>query len=134
MAGDALVRTRKVKRVVITLVAVATTFLLVLIGFGVWGFYLNGLDEQMVGAGERGDVGAARHLLASGVSVDAPFEDGTTSLMLAVGNKHVDMVRFLLANGADPSKQNDHGDSVLSYAHDPVIRKVIEDAIRAKRH
>ena len=54
-----------------------------------------------------GDVESARVLLDAGVEIDLPGEHNYTALHEAVGQGHVEMVRLLLARGADPYKVND---------------------------
>lgn len=56
------------------------------------------------------------------------MEHGETPLMLAAVNGDVDMVRNLLADGADPNEQNERGETALmwavAYSEEDVIREL----------
>jgi len=52
-------------------------------------------------AAGRGDVARARELLDAGTPVDAPNPDGVTPLLYAAEKGHLEMVRLLLARGAN---------------------------------
>ncbi|MCZ6756218.1 MAG: PQQ-binding-like beta-propeller repeat protein, partial [Gemmatimonadetes bacterium] len=68
-------------------------------------------------AARSGDLKEVRRLLESGVSADAGDDWGTTPLFLAAGQGEVEMVRYLLSKGADPSaRETFFGMSVLDMA------------------
>jgi hypothetical protein len=50
----------------------------------------------------KGDVAAVEQALAAGVAVDTPFRYNRTALSFAADRGHVDVVRLLLAKGANP--------------------------------
>jgi outer membrane protein assembly factor BamB len=56
-------------------------------------------------AASAGDLEEVKRLVEGGVPVDAADDWGTTSLLLAAKNQHVDVTRYLLEKGADPSAQ-----------------------------
>ena len=59
------------------------------------------LDESLMLAALRGDVGLTDLLLRRGASVMARDADGRTALMLAARDGHAEVVRILLDNGAN---------------------------------
>jgi ankyrin repeat protein len=54
--------------------------------------------------------------LAGNVDLNALSEDGKTALILAIQNNHVDVVRTLLAHGANPNTPDSHGFTALRAA------------------
>jgi len=54
----------------------------------------------------RGDAGQVKRLVEQGHNINYALGDGETALTSAVRGGRVDIVRFLLANGADANKQN----------------------------
>jgi ankyrin repeat protein len=82
-----------------------------------------------------GDVEELDRLIAVGVNLDALGHDGTTPLMLAVKSslgefydQGVDIVKFLLARGADINAQTESGATALIYAvshHQPEVVEVL---------
>jgi hypothetical protein len=72
-------------------------------------------------ASERGHVGVVRELLRAGIAVDHVNRLGWTALLEAVmlgdgGPRHQEIVRLLLAAGADPSKPDGDGVTPLEHA------------------
>ena len=59
------------------------------------------LNEQFWEAVRKGDVAAATALLDKGVDVNAKFRYGQTALFKAAERGHTEMVKLLLARGAD---------------------------------
>lgn len=57
-------------------------------------------------AASQGDIEAVRRLLASGTPVDEPGEYEQTALMAAAAGGFTEIVRILLAAGADPRREN----------------------------
>jgi outer membrane protein assembly factor BamB len=68
-------------------------------------------------AARSGDFEGVKRLLAAGVEVDAADRWGTTALFLATGQGQIEVVRYLLEQGADPSaREGFFGTSVLGMA------------------
>jgi ankyrin repeat protein len=65
---------------------------------------------------ERNFIGVAQLLLDKGIKINHQSNRGWTALMSAVTNGHVEMVQFLIDNGADQSLKNEHGRNVLEMA------------------
>jgi ankyrin repeat protein len=82
-------------------------------------------------AAQIGWVEGADVLLKRRATVDAPSRQGQTPLILAVQNRDVEMVRLLLAGGANPKRADSAaGLSAIDYARrDPravAILKMLE--------
>src|SRR6476469_6837768 len=58
-------------------------------------------NSAFLQAVRRGDVGQVQALLASGASPEAKDKDGTTALMFAAQSGYTEIVRSLLAAGAE---------------------------------
>jgi hypothetical protein len=63
-------------------------------------------DSFLQAAAVRGDSGQVKRLVEQGHNVNHALGDGETALTSAVRGGHVDIVRFLLAKGADVNQQN----------------------------
>ena len=63
----------------------------------------------------NGHTDIVQYLVSEGAPVNAPNEDGSTSLMCACRNKHSEIVNFLLSHGADPNMQ-DHNNSTALHS------------------
>ena len=74
-----------------------------------------------------GNEALTEKLLDAGAQVDAHDKDGNTALMLASRNGHVDVVRTLLARGADPSARNNKGDSAMCWTTDSGCMELCDD-------
>lgn len=66
---------------------------------------------------ESGDADCVKYVLSQtpDIDVDLAFKD-RTALGYAVSNNQLDIIRLLLAQGADPSRRNKKGESVLDAA------------------
>jgi len=74
------------------------------------------IDRWLDAAG-AGDTAAVIDDLSCGMDVNAGCEyTNTTALMMAVRGGHVEMVRLLLARGADLSPENSLGYTAITYA------------------
>jgi len=60
-------------------------------------------------AAKSGDIRGLEAALAGNVDVNALDTNGQTALVLAIQNNHVDIVRALLAHGANPNTPNSRG-------------------------
>lgn len=67
-------------------------------------------------AGRHFDI--VQLLVDAGAPMNAGQQEGWTPLQGAVHNKDLEMVRYLLAHGADPRAQNDAGKSAIGLAAD----------------
>jgi len=78
-----------------------------------------------------GDVEQLTAYIDAGLPVDLTNGSGDTLLILAAYHRHADLVRALLARGADHSRLNDRGQSALSAAvfrQDAEVVKVLLSA------
>jgi ankyrin repeat protein len=64
----------------------------------------------------EGDVDQLIAYIDAGLPVDLTNGSGDTLLILAAYHRHADLVRALLARGADHSRLNDRGQSALAAA------------------
>lgn len=55
-------------------------------------------------------------LLSGGADINSATDNGTTALMMAARENHLDTVALLLENGADLTVENEHGDNALAWA------------------
>ena len=55
-------------------------------------------------------------LIAADADVNARDQNGLTPIWTALGHRNVDMLAFLLANGADVGVENSEGETMLEYA------------------
>lgn len=80
-----------------------------------------------------GDVEAARLLLDLGVEIDLPGEDDFTALHNAISQEHLQLVKLLLARGADPFKRCMFGDAfeMVGRKQDPAFRGALDEYIKA---
>jgi ankyrin repeat protein len=89
------------------------------------------LTALMVAA-SRGDYASARRLLPSS-EVNARDRFGNTALAYAASGGHAEVVRLLLAYGADPDARNDAGASALDRAALSNRRDALELLLAASR-
>jgi ankyrin repeat protein len=69
-------------------------------------------------------VAQATSLLDQGAVIDARDEAGRTALMLAVTEDKLEMVRVLLARGADPNAADNTGHTPLQQANKRNLREI----------
>ena len=75
----------------------------------------DGLNELMRLAG-GGELSRVESLLGTDIDVNAKSRIGSTALMYAVRNNHLDVAKLLVARGADVNAQSSKGSSALSIA------------------
>jgi ankyrin repeat protein len=73
-------------------------------------------NQQLLDQIRKGDLAAARSLLANGADVNARDTKGATALMYAAIYGDLDCVKLLLEKGADPNASNDLGINALMWA------------------
>jgi hypothetical protein len=77
------------------------------------------LNDKFWEAVRRGDLAATTALLDQGADVNAKFRYGTTALFKAAERGHVEIVKLLLAHGADATvKDTFYGATAMSWALD----------------
>ena len=74
----------------------------------------------------RGHTDIVQYLVSSGAPVDAPNEDGVTSLMCACRNYRSEIAHFLLTHGADPNIQDQNNTTALHSACYHQITECVE--------
>ena len=68
-----------------------------------------------------GDVDAAKIMLPYISNINLGGDIGNSPLHYAVMNKKIDMIRFLVMNGADLVQRNDYGDTPLKEMEEDVF-------------
>lgn len=89
------------------------------------------LNDQMWEAVRRGDAAAVTSLLDKGAEVNAKFRYGATALFKAAERGHTEIVKILLARGADVTvKDTFYGATAMTWAldnkHVEVVRALLE--------
>jgi len=89
------------------------------------------LNDQLWEAARKGDVAAVTSLLDQGADVNAKFRYGTTALFKASERGHTDVVKVLLARGADATvKDTFYSATAMTWAlqndHFEVVRALLE--------
>lgn len=72
--------------------------------------------SQLMRAVTSGNITEAQIWIAKGASINGSTYDGDSLLALAANRCHEDMVKFLLARGANFNTVNKHGETALQFA------------------
>ena len=78
-----------------------------------------------------GDIDALTELLDAGVPANLTNSKGDTLLILAAYHQHADLVRLLLARGADHARVNDNGQTALAAAVFRRQEQIVRDLLAA---
>lgn len=73
-------------------------------------------NEELVLAAEQGDLSKVKDLIASGISLNSSGYRGITALGMAALYERIDIVPFLINQGADPNVEFNDGETALMYA------------------
>ena len=85
--------------------------------------------EALAAAARKGDAAAVTKLLDEGVDVNSKFRYGTTALSFAADHGHLEVVKVLVARGADVNvKDTFYGATPLTWATSPALTRKPEHA------
>jgi ankyrin repeat protein len=93
----------------------------------------NPPDELWIAA-KNGDMNGLQAALASNVDVNALSESGQTALILAIQNNHLEIVRALLAHGANPNLADSRGFTPIRAARTRANFAILTALERNGRH
>lgn len=85
----------------------------------------------LIYAAARNRVDIGRLLVGKGAEVNATADNGTSALMMAVREGHLEMLLFLMEHGADPKFVSPHGLSALSLARQRGHKEIEAVLVRA---
>lgn len=93
------------------------------------GNFLSSKNLRLHDAALQGDFVEVRHLIANGAEIDS-IEEGCTPLMCAAKNGHIDVVRFLLQQGAKTGIFDENKDTALLLAsatadHGDIVQAIL---------
>ena len=83
--------------------------------------------EKMIDAAEVGDWQTVENLIRSGADVDSCFDREYLAIQVAVKNQHLDVVRVLLHNGANPYVIDSDGRFLIEVTEDWITEETIDD-------
>ena len=96
---------------------------------------IQGIGQQLRLTARDGDIAGARRAIEAAnrigeraAIINMPNENGTTALMLAAWNRRIEMVQLLIAHNANINMRNQAGLTALSFAFNPVIRRILINA------
>ncbi|KAI0557673.1 ankyrin repeat protein [Gracilaria domingensis] len=85
----------------------------------------------LIAAADSGDISWVKRSINAGAAIDCEDESrsGSTALAIASSHGHLQVVQYLLKNGADPEKRNNLGNTALIQAakngHSQVVRTLL---------
>ena len=100
----------------------------VVIAITVWPGCSEMFEGELIHATRKNDIRTARRLLDAGASADQNSAWGTPVLVLAADHGHTDMIKTLLAAGADVNARGSVGQTALHLARKPAIVRMLLDA------
>jgi ankyrin repeat protein len=80
------------------------------------GIAVSGVYDEILDAAERGDSAAVVGLLQRGMDVNTVDREGNTLLMISARTENMELMKFLLGNGAAINRRNRFGDTALLLA------------------
>lgn len=86
-------------------------------------------DKDLYDAADKGYLNKVKELVAQGCDVNYVCKDSCadwTPVMIAAANGHLDVVKFLLENGANPNAQNRYGRTAISFAISYKFKPIVE--------
>lgn len=78
--------------------------------------------KQFYCACEYGDYNKIREILPYIIDINKSNDKGWNAIIIAAFNHHLDILRFLIQNGADINSTNINGTSVFMYAKTKVLQ------------
>ena len=81
----------------------------------------------MIDAAEVGDWQTVENMIRSGADVDSCFDREYLAIQVAVKNQHLDVVRVLLHNGANPYVIDSDGRFLIEVTEDWITEETIDD-------
>lgn len=104
-----------------------------IVSIGIAMFYINklGVNRQFVIAAELDRKTEAKELLARISDINVIANDGWTALTSAARNNHLDMIKFLVNNGAEVDALDGGGNTALFwaafYGHEKVFEYLLAE-------
>ena len=89
-------------------------------------------NNMLRNAALLGEVEKAARYLKDGADINTNYPGGNTPLMFAAQRGHLEMVKFLIGKGADPTKTNRFGKMAIDLAKDPDVIAVLKSAATKK--
>ncbi|WP_162263983.1 ankyrin repeat domain-containing protein [Legionella drozanskii] len=82
-------------------------------------------NYELLFATLHNDVASVKAILATGANINFQGQGGYTAIIIAVEQKLLELVEFLIVSGADLSLENNEGWGVYDYAKDVLIYHTI---------
>ena len=86
--------------------------------------------QELLEACRDGDLAKVKDICVVGAHINAANEKGWTPLIVATYNNHLEIVRYLLVNGADLHARSNNGTNLLMYAKDAYLNSGSIDLFR----